>query len=299
MRNVLVLMATYNGSKYLDEQLNSLFAQKGVQVAVLVRDDGSADGTTNILDRWKKSNALDWYTGEHLNVKFGFFDLMQEAAKRDGYEYFAFCDQDDVWDEDKLSCAINRLEKAEEKEALYYCGQRLVDEHLNLIGVHALNRKRNLYARFLLNDAAGCTMVFNRKLLDTVVSYKPDYLLMHDAWVVKVCLAVGGRVFVDCEPHMSYRQHGNNVVGLQNTLGSKMRRVKLYVDEQKVERQMLELKKGYDAQLAREYREIIEDILAGRNHPFKRFKLLNAKKYHFANLGLQTTFILKVLLNKL
>lgn len=108
MDSVLVLMATYNGEKYLEQQLESLFNQKEIDVEVLVRDDGSSDKTKSILDKWQKKAKLKWYTGEHLNVKYGFYDLMEQAS-RTSHQYFAFCDQDDVWDDDKLYIAVKEI----------------------------------------------------------------------------------------------------------------------------------------------------------------------------------------------
>ena len=75
-------MATYNGAKYLDEQIQSLIEQKNVQVDILVRDDGSTDNTIEVLNKWKEQNKLEWYKGKHLNVQFGFYDLMERARTR-------------------------------------------------------------------------------------------------------------------------------------------------------------------------------------------------------------------------
>ena len=299
MQSVLVLMATYNGEKYLEEQLNSLFNQKHVKVSVLVRDDGSSDSTQSILEKWKSNTDLNWYTGEHLNVKYGFLDLMARAATME-YDYYAFCDQDDVWDDDKLFFALQMLKKiVAEKEVLYYCGQRLVNEKLNLIAMHELNRKRTLYARFMLNDAAGCTMVFNRALLMMVNKYKPQYLLMHDAWVVKVCLAVGGKVIVDPQAHMSYRQHGNNTLGLRKDFVSKLKRAIAYINQQKVQAQLQELNEGYGQQLIPEYAAIIADVLGYKHSIRKRINLLNMHKFYFGDWRIQAIYLLKVLFNKL
>ena len=72
MKKVLILMATYNGAKYLDEQIQSLIEQKNVQVDILVRDDGSTDNTIEVLNKWKEQNKLEWYKGKHLNVQLDF-----------------------------------------------------------------------------------------------------------------------------------------------------------------------------------------------------------------------------------
>ena len=299
MKSVLILLATYNGEKYLGQQLESLFQQKNVQVSVLARDDGSKDGTKDILECWAKTHSLVWYTGEHLNVQFGFWDLMKKAALSDE-KYFAFCDQDDVWDIDKLDLAVRELEKQDaDLPALYYCGQRLVNENMEVMSVHTLNRERSLKARFLLSDIAGCTAVFNRCLLEKVISYRPEYMLMHDTWVLKVCLALGGNVIIDPEAHMNYRQHSGNTVGLNNSLKSKMSRAQKYIFEYNVEKQMAELKKGYSEEIKNEYAEIIQQVLNyKKNLKYKR-ALLDRKNIDFSDRGNNIVYMLKVCLNKL
>lgn len=105
-KTVAVLMATYNGERFLREQLDSLLNQKDVTVKILVRDDNSKDSTVSILEEYKSKSLLQWYTGEHLGVEKNFLDLLRHAPEAD---YYAFCDQDDVWDDNKLSVAINHL----------------------------------------------------------------------------------------------------------------------------------------------------------------------------------------------
>lgn len=299
MDSVLVLMATYNGEKYLEQQLESLFNQNKINVEVLVRDDGSSDETQNILDKWQEKAELKWYTGKHLNVKYGFYDLMEHAAKTN-HQYFAFCDQDDVWDEDKLFVAVEQLKKIEgNKPALYYCGQKLVDENLSLLDVHRLAPNRSNYARFMLNDAAGCTEVFNRVLLEKIVQYKPKHLLMHDAWLVKVCLALGGEIMVDSNPHMLYRQHASNAVGLKHDLKSNLIRAKQYINEQDVYSQMVDLHAGYKNEICDDYLEIVNLVMNYKKSFKAKLKLLNKNKFNFDNKGIQITYNIKIIFNKL
>lgn len=297
MNRILVLMATYNGEKYLKEQLDSIFAQKDVDVTVLARDDGSSDETTTILDDYSKSYQLSWYSGKHLNVSRGYFSLMQKGADRD-FDYYAFSDQDDVWDDDKLSVGIAAI--ADMKvPALYYCGQRLVDGDLTFIANHKLNKDRSLSTRFILSDFAGCTGVFNKALIREVVSYKPAYMLMHDTWVLKVCLALGGAVVVDPNPHMSYRQHGGNAVGLGRSLPAYFKQVKQYLNEYKVEPQMRELIKGYSGRMVSPYNKIAEACCRYRTDRQSRKLLLDRSTADFCAKGLNTTYRLKVFLNRL
>lgn len=289
-------MATYNGEKYIQEQLESIFSQENVKVKVLVRDDGSTDQTKSILDKWSNSHDLEWYTGEHLNAAFGFYDLMLHG-KDTAYEYFAFSDQDDIWDKDKLFTALQFLEKmSHSKPCLYYCGQRLVDENANYLDTHYLNVKRNMKTKFIFSDIAGCTTVFNKILLNKVVDYKPSYMMMHDTWLIKVCLALGGEIYADREPHISYRQHGHNAVGLSNKLSSKIIRAKTYIFDYDLLAQMQELKKGYQTEIVPEYNMIINYLI---NYKEYKSTLLNKNHFDFCDFGLNITFKLKVLLGKI
>ena len=303
INKVIVLLSTYNGEEYLKEQLESLFSQKDVEVSVIVRDDSSSDRTCQILDGFKDKFPLEWYKGEHYGVQKSYMELMKVAASKD-FDYFAFCDQDDVWDEDKLSVGLRKIRRFEARwgldiPVLYYSGQRLVDKNLNLIGEHTLKRYRTDYARFLVNDAAGCTEVFNRNLLDMVNRYEPRYILMHDTWILKVCLAVGGKIIVDTGSHLSYRQHNNNSVGLRKDIISKIKKTKNYISGQNISKQMWELKKGYSDRIVSEYMEIIDEVLRYKKSFSKKKCLLETRKYYFDDIALQIVYFFNVLLNRL
>lgn len=298
MAQVTVMMATYNGGSFLKQQLQSLYCQTDVDIDIMVRDDGSTDDTIDILESEQSKGRLHYYSGPHCKPAFAFLDLMKHAFKSGNSDYYAFCDQDDVWDNDKLSIAVNAISHFPDRPAIYYCGQRLVDADLNFIKDHILCKERNDHARFLLNDAAGCTVVFNRILLEKVISYDPSYLLMHDTWCVKVCLATGGILHVDPEPHMSYRQHGKNSLGLSNRPGALIKRIYHYVFEQNVEKQMIELKKGYESDLSDEYKDIIDCVLSYRTISSRK-RLKNDRWIHFGDNRIRYIFLLKLLIKKL
>lgn len=299
MTKILVIMATYNGEKYIKQQLDSILHQKDVQVYILIRDDGSSDGTVNILRQYSDLPNVEFYVGKHLNVQNGYYELMTNALNYNS-DYIAFSDQDDVWDEDKLAIAVKNLNDIDKNTpALYYCGQKLVDSELDLLAEHCLNNKRNLHTRFVMSDFAGCTGVFNRSLLSMVMKYKPQYMLMHDTWILKVCLAVGGKVIVDSGCHMKYRQHGGNTVGLGRSLPAYFKQVKQYIFDYKIEKQMKELVRGYDNVMVPEYKKIAYAICGyRRNKQMKKF-LLSRKNVDFCSKGLNATYRLKIFLNKL
>ena len=294
---VSVLMATYNGEKYLREQIESLIAQKDVNIEILVRDDGSSDETINILEEYKLNGLLSWYQGEHLNVQKGFLDLLKKSPDSD---YYAFCDQDDVWDDDKLYVAVNRLKDyPRNKPSVYYCGQRLVDENLKLLSIHRVSNRRNAYTNFLISNNAGCTTVFNKALRDCVNQHTPDFILMHDSWVLKLCLAVGGSFIADPEPHISYRQHGNNTIGLDTGLNSLVWRVRHYIVDFKIQRQIESLLQFYETQMTDDYVRFAKQITLYNRSFTNWIKLLFNKQIDFDSRALNFIVFIKILLCKL
>ena len=294
--SVTVVLATYNGERFLKEQLDSLLGQKGVRVSILVRDDGSGDGTQNILDDYQSRGLLKWYTGEHLNVQKGYMELLKNAPVSD---YYAFCDQDDVWDEDKLLAAVTELDDMDNtRPAMYYCGQKLVDEKLELLSVHCVYTARNPHTNFFFSNVAGCTAVFNQKLLDELNSAEPEFIHSHDNWALKVCLAMGGEFFADPVARICYRQHGGNVVGLNVGIKGRYRQVKRYMSI-KLRKQCENLLICYGGRMTQEYKKIAEDICNYDISLKNRFSLLKDSDVDFKNRGFNAVIKMKVLLRKL
>ena len=222
---VSVVMSTYNGEKFLREQLDSILKQKDVEIRLCIRDDGSSDKTLSILDEYA-SKSVTILKGDNIGAKFSFLYALQKAPDAD---YYAFSDQDDVWDDDKLTIAISKIKETEknnsDKPLLYSGRTRLVDLNLNFMQNGKNHHRRDV--KWLCGEplsAAGCTMVFNKKLKDIVASYIPVNFPMHDAWVTNVCLAVGGKIVYDDIPHISYRQHSSNVVGGKKDLFTSIKR---------------------------------------------------------------------------
>lgn len=206
--NIMVLMSSYNGEKYIKEQIESILAQQGVQVSILLRDDESKDRTIQIVNELN-SNRVQIVCGNNVGATNSFFELVEMCGKS---EYYAFSDQDDLWDDDKLKIAINAIGKIN-GPAVYSSNTRLVDKNLKLIKEEAKHPNTTLASALMKDYATGCTIVFNSALMDILKSAIPKYAANHDWWVNLVVLSIGGVSIFDKEPHMSYRQHGNNVVG--------------------------------------------------------------------------------------
>lgn len=204
MCKVLVLLSTYNGEKYLQEQIDSILNQEGVDIELLTRDDCSSDKSLEILNK----NNINYYQGENLGPARSFLNLLKKAPQCD---YYAFSDQDDIWDKDKLYSAVKMLS---ETGSNVYCGSlRAYNEINNSNSVIHTTRYSDLECMFR-NAVAGCSMVFDNKVRDRVLEYNPNWIEMHDSWIVRICTYCKDiRIVFDRTPHMMYRLHGDNVMG--------------------------------------------------------------------------------------
>lgn len=214
--SVEILLSTYNGEKYLKEQLSSLSSQSMDNIRITVRDDGSTDGTLEILHNFCRDNeSLTYFSDRNVGVVASFLALLEISS--DQSEFVAFCDQDDVWHRHKLEVAVNRLTDGNSRCPKMYCSRtKLVDEELNFIGYgRGVKRPASFENAMLQNIATGCTIVLNRSAVDLLKKRLPNAakIRMHDWWVYLVISAFGSVIF-DNNSYIYYRQHANNVVGV-------------------------------------------------------------------------------------
>jgi glycosyltransferase involved in cell wall biosynthesis len=209
---VLVVMSTWNGMAYIKPQIASILAQDfDGQLDVLVRDDGSQDETAAFLAAYD-SDRIRVIRGENIGTKASFLELLRIARDED-VDFVALADQDDVWDADKISHAVARLNTS--TPTLYCSAVRLVDENLNVIGFFHHPGDRSLVSTLFHNCATGCTCVINRALLDLLPQPpNPQRIIMHDWWLASVAAACG-RIEYDDHAHIAYRQHSANQVGMR------------------------------------------------------------------------------------
>lgn len=229
---VLVLMSTYNGEEYIAQQIESIIGQVGIErVDILIRDDGSTDSTYEILELYEKKypNNIRIIQGDNIGYNNSFFELIRRA---DGYDYYSFSDQDDVWLLDKLFSACKCLESRDkEKVLLYACPSYLVEDDLKPYGTTRMKKKNfTLYNTIIQNICPGHNQVFNNKLLNIL---KKDIdvkkLYVYDSWVTNIAMLYGEICFED-QPHTYYRQHRGNQLGsgksMLGQLLTSMKRVK-------------------------------------------------------------------------
>lgn len=305
MINITVLMSTYNGEKYLKEQLDSIFAQKNVDVKLVVRDDASSDRTVDILKEYQKNheNMIIINDRKNLGACCSFLYLIRTYTKG---KYFALADQDDIWDEDKLVTAVKVIETVEKKKSniplLYYSNLRVVNEKNEFERMsHTIPHvSKNRYAALIENLATGCTVVYNRDLANLAKKTQPEQYSMHDVWLYRVAKIFGEAIY-DFEPHINYRQHAENVVG------TSMKKVSL----RKIERElkwMLDTKQNewytdieifynqFSAMMNEDTQKACLKILNSKCSIKSKFDLIMDKRYRSNSLYRNIKLIIKVLL---
>ncbi|MFC1224278.1 glycosyltransferase family 2 protein [Pedobacter sp. BG31] len=210
MKRVDILMATYNGAKYIEEQILSLINQSYQDWTLLIHDDGSQDGTVDILEMFvQKDNRINFIQD---GIRCGgaannFIHLFKYSTA----DMIIFCDQDDIWLELKLEKLV-ALIADEEMPCAGYCNAfayregRVTAEKVNLFDRHDLRD-----SLFLNSGAQGSSLIFNRALLNEIID-PPQYVFMHDHLVTIAAVTFGKLKCLD-ESLMLYRQHDNNVTG--------------------------------------------------------------------------------------
>ncbi len=302
---IAVIMSTYNGEKFIHEQIESILEQENIDLDLFIRDDGSKDDTPKII---KDYNAKydNIYVDCGANVGFR-RSFISQLLKVKGYDYYAFSDQDDYWERNKLSSAIKMLEDSgvSDKCAVYYSNLKIVDKDLHFIKSTNLDkRKQTLQSVFSRRSIAGCTMVFNKKMFELVDKHEiPDGLLRrgHDSFIITLCYAVGGCVVCDSNAYINYRQHELNASG-----GSKGSIYRL-----KKEWNTAFDKKGQEPEIANnildiwwddlteESKEILELVYKSNSQVTSRLKMFFSSKFTTGDFRLTLLSKIKILLGML
>ena len=217
---VCIMLSSYNGEKYIDEQIRSILDQSGVDVTLLIRDDGSSDSTDLLIKKWASDDSrvkilLDKY-GENMGVTQSFMYLLKKAVELfPETDYFFFSDQDDYWLKKKCSRAVSMIKKSGQEKALYFSSKVPVDSELNkLKKSDHVECHNDVWDVFDRSNAFGCTMCITREYASELsdIDFNSEY--MHDALVYRIALITGVYVVCDKCGTIYYRQHSSNVTGL-------------------------------------------------------------------------------------
>lgn len=216
MDSVAIIMSTYNGEKYIYEQLESLRHQTYKNIDVYIHDDGSSDKTIDIIKAFITENGLSTYyllNDEKKGYPACFINTLLKIPQHD---YYAFCDQDDIWYEDKIEKAVAGIKKYEKKQkpCLFYSAVDYYDGNLNYMrSARFINTKKNKVDVYSLNEmllggeAMGMTFLFNNILREKMrFVYKNNGCDFKDTFM-KIYTAACGTVVYSYEPCAKYRRH--------------------------------------------------------------------------------------------
>lgn len=214
---VCLLMGTYRGKRFLRQQLDSLCQMSFTNWRLVVSDDGSDDGTLDILAEFQRT-CREGQVIIRQGPRIGFLANFMRLACAPGLQadFYAFCDQDDLWQRNKLDVALDHLSRMDRNVPRLYCGRtRLIAADGEVLGMSRLFGDMPCFSNALVQSIAGAnTMVFDeatRRLFERV---GPDLsVASHDWWAYILVTAVGGTVRYDPVPLVDYRQHGHNVQG--------------------------------------------------------------------------------------
>src|SRR5580692_3834219 len=229
MPDIAILLCTYNGARFLPAQLASLADQSFTDWRLFVSDDGSSDETLAIVSEHKDrlgTAPVDIRNGPRQGFVKNFLSLACDPSLT--FDYYAYCDQDDVWERDKLARAVERLSSRPPHIPAMYCSRTmLIDQDGRTLGYsRAYRRKPRFHNALVQSIASGNTIVLNeaaRRLL--MVCGSDAKVPSHDWWSYLLISSAGGEVYYDQVPQVQYRMHGENVIGTNTGLRNRIRRL--------------------------------------------------------------------------
>lgn len=231
MKKVIILLATYNGEKYIKAQINSILNQTYKNIEIMVRDDGSKDNTIKILKNYEKIGKISLTCGKNIGFLNNFFWLIKNAKIAD---YYSFADQDDIWLEDKVELAVNSLNKYNKNEPLlYFSDYDFYDENMNFLEHNkSFHYPLQLFYAITGKECAlGFNSVINYRLKEMAKDNIPDFnnLYGHDFWFYLIALSTG-KVFYDRQATAKYRRHSKNVSVInKNFFNQQIWRIKSFI----------------------------------------------------------------------
>lgn len=224
-----ILLSTYNGEKFLKEQLDSLLNQTYSDYKILIRDDGSSDNTKSILGLYKNKyeDKISLFFEDNVGPKKSFLNLLEKSNS----DYIMFCDQDDIWDRNKLQIMYDVIKTHYNIPTLAFCDLKVVDENLNIIcdsfyDYQKIDRYKTSFFELIKKAVIpGCVMMINRKLKDLIKFDNTDNITMHDSYISYIASYFGQIIYIDKKLNL-YRQHGQNAIGAkENSLSFYAKRI--------------------------------------------------------------------------
>lgn len=300
---VAILMTTYNAEIYLEEQLQSIVEQSHKKWILCVSDDGSKDNTLDILLSFRKlygEERVHLFSGPKNGFAQNFLSLIcnQEIQA----DFFAYCDQDDIWDQNKLEVALNALCNEEKNiPSVYGARTKLVDKDNRFLGYSSLFTKKPSISNALVQSmAGGNTMVINNSTRQLLLRCGIVPVISHDWWTYLVVAACDGVMIYDEIPHIRYRQHSQNLVGSNSGINKKITRLRQLLNGEfsKWIDQNLKALESLNDIIAVDKIKIIDDFKIARKSCFfvrllAMYKTGVYRQNYLGNIGIFIGFILR------
>lgn len=303
---VAIFLSTYEGEKYLAEQLNSIASQHYRNWTIFASDDCSTDETLSELQRFKELYSPKIHIRSNkTNVGFITNFLSMVCDPNIDADLYAFADQDDVWEDYKLQRAVEWLEKIPSDCPALYCSRTITVNENNIAeGFSPLFSKSPSFANAIVQSiGGGNTMVFNRAARELIVEAGADVkIASHDWWAYILVSGCGGKVFYDPQPSIRYRQHSNNFIGTNNSMMARLSRVCMLFQNRfkNWNQDHIESLSKMSHRLTPENLKTLNKFIEARQGSLPR-RLLNLKKSNvyrqtlLGNIGLIAACILKKL----
>ena len=267
-KKVAVLLSTYNGEKFVREQLDSILNQTYKNIEIIVRDDGSKDSTVEIIKEYQKSNKnIKLITGENLGFIKSFFELLKIANA----DYYSYADQDDIWLDNKIELAVNSLNKLDDnKPNMAYSNSDYYDENMEYIGAGERNNNISFLGSLFSCVGQGMTMVINNKAREMIIKNVPKTCFFHDWWTYILCIGLGN-VAHDDVTTVKYRRMKKNATsegqGYFRLIIWRIKNLVLKNGIKDVKKQMINFKEIYYNELSDENKKIL-DLFANEKYSF-------------------------------
>ena len=232
--NVACVLGYFNGDKYIKEQLQSILNQKqeNFSITIFISDDKSNRNFPLLkhFDLNNKKNNEIYYRKLEKNIGYANNFIFSLRDINLEFDYFCFSDQDDIWMQNKIENALNKVLKYDKKIPILYCGRTTYfDENCKSELGNSLyfKKKPNFKNAIIQSLAGGNTMLFNRTAKDLIVSsiFKDFKIISHDWWCYQLITGAEGKVYYDKKSYVKYRQHSHNLLGANNTLYNKINRI--------------------------------------------------------------------------
>lgn len=294
---VAVLLCTYNGERFLREQLDSIGRQTHSDWVVAVSDDGSTDSTLKILQEYREKwgeKKLRVFSGPRKGFAANFISLTCELDVQ--CDFYAWADQDDIWCDQKLTIALDQLTLISQGVPALYCGRtELINEDAHSIGLSPLFSRPATFRNALVQSiGGGNTMVFNQAACQLIRDAGKDLnLVSHDWWAYLAVAGANGHILYDPNPTILYRQHDDNIIGSNSSFSSRINRLRMVFEGRfrSWNETNIHALESIDYRLSEENRSILNNFRKARSHRgVRRFLFLRRsgvyRQTFLGNLGL-------------